>query len=520
MEQSRNHKHVVNPVWKKLGSTPSTNKISLTFAIKQSNAEILAERLLDISSPTSKNYGKILSLQTVNDLSHPSLESLAAVSNFLKENGIAEYEYSSGFIKTTVSVEVAEKLLNTKYHSFTNTESNLSANRCDSYSLPEEIASVVDFVAPTVNFPAPFSAKVDVGSAATSNTPNSLRALYNIGNVQGTRQNGARQCALGFLDQYYREVDLQAFYAAYYPTLSGTPLFNVYGPNGAKAGVEASLDVEYISALGSGVKTEFWSFAGIQPNGTNPDNEPFLDWLYYLGNQTDVPFIYSVSYGEQEVSVSFDYATRMNEEFVKGGLRGISYFFASGDSGVGASCTTFVPDYPAGSPYVTAVGATTNTGPETCASLSGGGFSNRWGQPSWQKTAVDYYLKNTLLLPPAVRYNASGRAYPDISAQGTTYEVINQGITLRGVSGTSASCPVVAGIFALLNDARVAAGKSPMGFLNPFIYANSALFTDITAGSNPGCGTQGFPASAGWDPATGMGTPNYTKLIAAAMALP
>ena len=52
----------------------------------------------------------------------------------------------------------------------------------------------------------------------------------------------------------------------------------------------------------------------------------------------------------------------------KGGVRGITYLFASGDSGVGSafgSCVVFTPQYPSGSPYVTAVGATTGIGPET-----------------------------------------------------------------------------------------------------------------------------------------------------------
>ena len=39
-------------------------------------------------------------------------------------------------------------------------------------------------------------------------------------------------------------------------------------------------------------------------------------------------------------------------------------------------------------------------------------------------------------------------------------------------------------------------------------------------GDNPGCGTDGFNATIGWDPVTGLGTPNYPKLLAAWLALP
>jgi tripeptidyl-peptidase-1 len=61
------------------------------------------------------------------------------------------------------------------------------------------------------------------------------------------------------------------------------------------------------------------------------------------------------------------------------------------------------------------------------------------------------------------------------------------------------------------------AGKSPLGFLNPWLYSTAAsALNDITSGSNPGCNTNGFPAKAGWDPVTGLGTPNFTKLKAAA----
>jgi tripeptidyl-peptidase-1 len=63
-------------------------------------------------------------------------------------------------------------------------------------------------------------------------------------------------------------------------------------------------------------------------------------------------------------------------------------------------------------------------------------------------------------------YNASGRAYPDVAAQGYHYSTIWNG-SLHPLDGTSASTPTVAAIFSLVNDALIAQGKSPMGFLNP-----------------------------------------------------
>lgn len=92
-----------------------------------------------------------------------------------------------------------------------------------------------------------------------------------------------------------------------------------------------------------------------------------------------------------------------------------------------------------------------------------------------------------------------------------------------GGSGTSASSPMLAGIVALLNDERFRAGKGPLGFINPLIYEyGPAAFNDIVNGVSTGCGFQsGEPpylprmmwnCTAGWDPVTGMGTPDFEKL--------
>ncbi len=74
--------------------------------------------------------------------------------------------------------------------------------------------------------------------------------------------------------------------------------------------------------------------------------------------------------------------------------------------------------------------------------------------------------------------------------------------------GTSASTPTVAAIIALVNDALIDAGRPPLGFLNPWLYSvGASAFRDVKVGSNMGCNTSGFPATEGWDPATGLGTP-------------
>ena len=81
------------------------------------------------------------------------------------------------------------------------------------------------------------------------------------------------------------------------------------------------------------------------------------------------------------------------------------------------------------------------------------------------------------------------------------------------VSGTSASCPTFAGMIAVINDMRAAQGKPTLGFLNPALYAAPSALNDITKGTNDyGKKTGGFTATKGWDPVTGLGTPDFQKL--------
>lgn len=87
-------------------------------------------------------------------------------------------------------------------------------------------------------------------------------------------------------------------------------------------------------------------------------------------------------------------------------------------------------------------------------------------------------------------------------------------------AGTSASAPTFAGILTLINQERLNAGKSSIGFVNPALYAEPSVFDDITSGSNPGCGTAGFKTSVGWDPVTGLGTPRFPEMLAYFLSLP
>jgi subtilase family serine protease len=194
--------------------------------------------------------------------------------------------------------------------------------------------------------------------------------------------------------------------------------------------------------------------------------------------------------------------------------------------------------WPASSPFVTAVGGT-QFADQHDASLrevavtqfgSGGGFSTMYKQlphAAWQAAAVAQYLRTVdpSTLPPkgSIGFDPAARGTPDFSVLAEGYNLIADG-AVHVVGGTSAAAPAAAALISLLNEARVAAGKQPMGFANPFLYGLEAeAFTDVVVGSNKRDrqGTPwpyGYNASAGWDPVTGLGTPRFEKLLAAAMA--
>ena len=141
-----------------------------------------------------------------------------------------------------------------------------------------------------------------------------------------------------------------------------------------------------------------------------------------------------------------------------------------------------------------------------------GGFSNYFTPPSYQQSAVSKYLASHNTLPyytanaaasnigaNGVVYNRAGRGYPDVAANGAfllTY--VNQ--TQGTFFGTSLASPIFASVITLINEERTAAGKGPVGFVNPTLYEHPYVLSDITNGSNPNCGSSGFQASTGWDP--------------------
>ncbi|KAI0506816.1 subtilisin-like protein [Xylaria bambusicola] len=262
--------------------------------------------------------------------------------------------------------------------------------------------------------------------------------------------------------------------------------------------------------------------------------------------------VISISYGGGEADLPDFYMKRQCSEWLKLALQGTTTVISSGDSGVGDNgfCPTkadgtevFYPDYASSCPYVLSVGSTewnrfTNSTAETpyeklkevatARFPSGGGFSNVFPQPLYQAAQVNTYVNTVGRTLPFSSYsqfprdgdfshirqgvyNRLGRAYPDVGAVGDRQLVLGGGDWYL-IGGTSLSAPVWGAVLTLVNEERLKANKPTLGFVNPILYAHPEVFNDVTEGSNPGCDTVGFKASKGWDPVTGLGSPNFAKL--------
>jgi subtilase family serine protease len=195
-----------------------------------------------------------------------------------------------------------------------------------------------------------------------------------------------------------------------------------------------------------------------------------------------------------------------NPYFKEFAAQGQNLFQAAGDSGAWKSNSEI---YPADDVYLTSVGGTdletSGAGgawlSETVWIDGGGGISpNHFAIPSWQvKTAKGCAdCSQTYRNAPDVSANSNWSFY--VCADQTT-------CTANEYGGTSFAAPMWAGYLALVNQKEVAGGHKTVGFINPAIYtaglskAYDNDFHDIIIGSN------GFPATTGYDLASGWGSP-------------
>jgi kumamolisin len=343
-------------------------------------------------------------------------------------------------------------------------------------------------------------------------TPTQLARLYDF----PSGVNGHGQCvAIIELGGGYRPQDLTAYFAQLGVAMPRIKTVAVDGahnhPTGNPSGPDGQvmLDIEIAGALAPAAQFVVY-FA---PN----TDRGFLDAIKAaIHDHQNRPSVISISWGGPEASWTAQALQAYDQAFQEAAALGITICCAAGGDGSsdGISDGYAHVDFPASSPYILGCGGTRleasnaaisqevvwNEG--TMAGATGGGISEFFTVPGFQKLVS---------VPPSVNPGGKqGRGVPDVAgdADPTTGYLIRVDHREVVFGGTSAVAPLWTALIALINQQL----GHPVGYLNPLLYsgqiANSGAFHNITSGNNGA-----YQARQGWDPCTGLGTPNGAKLL-------
>ncbi|KXH38557.1 tripeptidyl-peptidase sed4 [Colletotrichum simmondsii] len=547
--------------WRHVAAAGDLNTIQLSVALKQPGLSELKARLEVTSDPNHAEYGAHVSRDLLKMFQEPNADAYAVVATWLSAHDIRSFVQDGPWVRINTTVGKANRLLGCKFSKY-QYKSDKTVLRAKEYTLPSQVSEVVDFVFPVTQFmnkpprrqiKARESGKVKRQSMMPRScwdytTPDCIVDLYNINYSPPNGPSPTDFGIAGFLEQYPSVPTLQAFLASYSPRRNATgfsPKYNltVESINGGSdttegGGVEALLDIQYSMPFIQPMNVTYFSTGGrgpeIGPDGKDKDpkdsaHEPWIEFLEALLARETIPDVISISYTDDEQLIPQPYARRVCDLFMQVAARGVSVLVATGDGGAagigsgdcisndGKNATKFIPTFPVDCPWVTGVGATGNYAPTEPAWYSSGGFSEYFERPAWQESAAKAYIAG-INGSHAGWYAPNGRGSPDISAIGSRF-LMQPGWTQKG---TSASTPVVAAMIALANDKRMREGKPALGFLNPLLYSDKvrSAINDVKSGSSGSCsyGTKvesGWSATAGWDPATGLGTLDFAKFLQA-----
>ncbi|KAJ7461623.1 family S53 protease [Mycena latifolia] len=516
------------PGFSRVGSAPVDQILNLRLALTQRDIAGLQDTVYEISTPGNARYGQYLTQDEVGQFTSPSEETLSQVNSWLSSHNLtsAPITPAGDWISVDMTVSQANTLLAANFSTFQNQNTNQTVVRTLSYSIPDALGAAISWVHPTVNFPSTNAqgspsfrnmtpkaasgismlpgASVSTDCRASSSwTPICIQELYGIPSAPA-KAAASLFGVSGFNNNFANKRDLKLFLETYRPDMNPNTTFDLLSVDGginnqlpAGAGLGSDADIQLTVGLATGVPVTFIS-TGILPN----------DFFTELLDQAQ--HLLSMIHPPQTVSICNAYAQLA--------ARGVSYIVDTGIWGAGGmqglpDCVPFDPPFPATCPFVTAVGATeftTDETEETATFFSGGGFSNLFKRPKYQDTAVEGYLKSTRNTHNTA-FNVSSRAVPDVSALGWL-DFVNDGEIINFLGSPIFSSEIFASVVALLTNERIAAGKPGLGFINPLLYQNPSAFNDMKVGNNPGCNTDGFNATTGWDPVTGFGSPIYSKL--------
>jgi kumamolisin len=529
----------------RIGPTDPRRAISLSISMATASDAEINRALAAIEDPNSPDYHHYLTPAEYAQRFGPSAAALVTVERSLSDAGFHVTLPSAGgsLLGAQGTVAQAETFFRVQLSDYRTASGETYYAPDAAPRLPEEWKGAALNVLGLNNRPALHPAGIlrTTQSAAQQPPPRllgpvELERAYNIAPLHLAGLNGEGQTiAMPEIDTF-KQRDIDYYDRTYGITPYPIEVIKVNGgADKAQQVSETTLDIQVIHAIAPRAKILVYESPADFGSLADNFNKIVSD------NRAKVV---SVSLGGCEPAIweapdlGRNYFATLNNIFRQATAQGMSVFVASGDDGA-YTChrndpndNTLSASLPATNPFVTAVGGTallvndngsyySEAGWEgpMAGSGSGGGLSVGYLRPDWQSG-------------PGVsnQYSTDARQVPDIAASADPltgyriYDSTDGGCSGEecwvAIGGTSASTPLWASLITLANQRAASNGKSTLGFINPMLYkmgADSTLnaaFHDVTVGGN-----LYYPSTAGWDYATGWGSPDASKLIPELLAL-
>lgn len=484
-----------SPAYTDLGPADPSAGIRALIALPIREPELLDAALVAMYDPASPSFRRYLTRDAWMAQHAPPAADVADLTAWIAEHGLTASRVASNRLLVQVdgTVEAFNAAFDTELHLFAKTDDagfktyGALTNLWIPRGIGERISALVVGDLPADDGTPP----METGEIESIPPPDSdklrlptVAAAYGVDTLTGAGFTGAGQTIAVVVGATFKYKDLQSFWRGHGVTRTDPEVVTVAEPAATRF-TETTLDIEWAGGIAPGAKLIV--YAGPDARDTSlvyAFNEAIGDARAQVLTDS---FAHREDATPREIRRQYDASARM------GAALGMTLIAAGGDSGK--------PDVPGSSPWVTSVGGTILARDANDARreerawiLSGSGDALSFPAPAWQAG-----------LPIGDK-----RAVSDVAlAAGTRHWVYVFG-EWQAFAGTSFSAPVFAGLIAVVNSKRAAAGKPAVGFLNSILYTDPAVqatFLDITTGN-----TTDHYAGPGWDYPTGWGAPNAAGL--------
>lgn len=548
-----------------LGSVDTWQRITLSLGLRPRNSLLLQRYLANLhtlsqpspvhSFPASENHPGMFS---------PDATIYSELARFLQAQGfVVTREYTHRLLLDfSGTIAQVERAFHVSIHAYSGPDGQKYFANASNPLIPAQFAGQVLAInglndalhwharatARRLSFTQPRTSPQCPGHNSQYITPDQFASAYNLNGLYRAHYAGEGQTLALFELSPFTKSDLATYSACFGHSRTKIQAIQT-GTMQSDAGMmETEMDAELVLSAAPHLATLKIYEAGNNTVGY------LSQWARII---QDAPPVVSTSWGLCEQILNAPFIAEENTLFALAAAQGQTLFASTGDTGSAgclgnakSSTSLLAVDDPAAQPFVTSVGGTslTLTGssgyngestwntsslpPASFIGASGGGISHYWTRPSWQQM---HGVKNAYSSGKVCKAHSEAicRETPDVSLQADTspgYIIYCSARATRScsndqpwnvVGGTSVATPLWAVLAALTNEMLQKQGKSKLGFLNPLLYQIAsnrrtyrACFHDITKGNNDynGLNAGHYPASPGYDMATGLGSYNADAL--------